>query len=340
MNQLPLVTVLVPTLNEAADIAHCIDAIADQDYPLDRLEVVVVDGCSEDGTIQGAERALKGHPFGCTSVISNPSATTPSNLNLGLARCSGDFVCRVDARSRIPQDYVRTCTAILLERPEIGVVGGRQLALARDRTALAVGIARALNNRFAMGGARYRTGAESGVTDTVYLGAFWTRDLRRVGGWDERMSTNQDYELNRRIGRESVVWFDARLEVGYLPRASIPALWRQYRRFGRWKMRYWRLTEDRPRPRQLALLLGAPVAGLLILPLAVRAARGRSQARLLAASLIGVAAALEDRGSRGPDGGPLERSIAIAAMVTVATGWWSGVVGESLRQAPRRGPCA
>ncbi len=105
-------------------------------------------------------------------------------------------------------------------------------------------------------------------------------------------------------------------------------------------MRYWRLTEDRPRPRQLALLLGAPVAGLLILPLAVRAARGRSQARLLAASLIGVAAALEDRGSRGPDGGPLERSIAIAAMVTVATGWWSGVVGESLRQAPRRGPCA
>ena len=142
------------------------------------------------------------------------------------------------------------------------VTGGAQVAIAVDDSARSVGIARALNNKYAMGGSRYRSGADSGPCDTVYLGAFRTAQLRSAGGWDEYFETNQDFELNRRLGRAGVVWFDSRLEVGYVPRQTITALWRQYHRFGRWKVRYWRRTGDRPQRRQLVPMIVTPVAAL------------------------------------------------------------------------------
>src|SRR5215831_56545 len=94
---------------------------------------------------------------------------------------------------------------------------------------------------------RYRRGARSGVSDTVYLGAFRTADLCGVGGWNTALTTNQDFELNRRLAKTGVIWFDGSLPVEYVPRPNLRALYAQYRRFGSWKARYWRLTGDRPR---------------------------------------------------------------------------------------------
>ncbi len=97
-----------------------------------------------------------------------------------------------------------------------------------------------------MGGSPYRAGGASGPTDTVYLGAFRTDDLLAVGGWDERFPTNQDFDLNRRLGSDGAVWFDASLRSGYLPAvdrsgavAAVPAV-------RSWKVRYWRPRGDAP----------------------------------------------------------------------------------------------
>ena len=88
----------------------------------------------------------------------------------------------------------------------------------------------------------------------MYLGAFRRADLLAVHGWDERMLSNQDFDLNRRLAADGVVWFDASLQSGYVPRSTFRDLWRQYVRFGRAKVIYWRTTGDRPQPRQRALL--------------------------------------------------------------------------------------
>ena len=327
------VTVLVPARNEADDIAGCIDAIADQDLPLNRMEVIVVDGCSTDGTASIAEGALGLHPFAAGVVVSNPAASTPSNLNAGLAVARGAHLCRVDARSRVPRDYVRRCLAVLESRPDVVVVGGAQVATGRTGV-VSAGIARALNNPLGMGLARYRAGRPSGPSDTVYLGAFRTAELRRAGGWDERWPTNQDFELNRRLGRAGTVWFEAELPVGYVPRPTLVDLVRQYHRFGRWKVRYWRRTGDRPRPRQLVLLAGGVVGiaggGVLV------AHALRSPGRF--ATTVGVgaaaAAAVESR-SAGPDGGPTARVVSVAASAGVAGGWLSGVLREWLSSGER-----
>ena len=330
----PLVSVIVPALEEASDITVCLDAIAAQDYPVNRIEVIVVDGASTDGTADMARRALGRRGLGGTAVVTNEGGTAPSNLNVGLARAAGDVVCRVDARTRIEPHYVRTCVDVLATRPDIAVVGGAQVAMPRDRTAKAIGIARALNNRWSMGGSRYRRGATSGPSDTVYLGSFRRAQLVEAGGWDERLVSNQDFDLNQRMQSSGLVWFDATLRSGYLPRASWVQLWRQYHRFGRAKVRYWRHAAARPQPRQWVLVLAPPIVAA-----AVAAALVLSPwpARLAAiAALAGVAALIEARGTSGPPGGIGARWLSLVAMAAVAGAWWSGVIREAIRPTRER----
>ena len=331
--QAPRVTVLVPACNEAAHMAACIDAIAAQDYPLDSLEVlVVVDRLSHDDTSLSAEWELQARGMAISRVIENPTiGGTPSNLNLGLQNAKGEYICRVDARSRIPTDYVRRCVEILATRPDVAVTGGSQVAIEPRNDAVGTGIARALNNRWGMGWARYRRDAASGPADTVYLGASRANDLREVGGWDAALTTNQDFDLNRRLAPLGTVWFEAGLPVEYVPRANLPDLYRQYVRFGRWKVRYWRHANDAPQPRQLALLAGVPLAAAgaaAAFAVAPRAWRGE----LAAAAVAGIMA-YELLGSRRPRGGASAHAWALVASSLVGAGWLRGAWGELLGNA-------
>lgn len=324
----PIVSVVIPARNEERDIDRCLAAVAAQDYDPARLEVIVVVGASEDGTEWRAREAIARLGLSRAKVIVNPVATTPSNLNRGLEAATGDVLCRVDARSLIPSDYVSRCASVLSTMPEVAVTGGAQVAVPPTADASGLGIARALNNKWAMGLSRYRRGAASGPADTVYLGAFRTADLRAAGGWDERLATNQDFELNRRMSRRGVVWFDAELSVGYVPRSNAGDLFRQYRRFGRWKVRYWRITGDRPRGRQLALIVAPLAAAGTVAACFVR----RPQAGVAAvAGALASAAVLEVTGSPEPRTPSLAaHARSLVAMGAVGTGWLLGIAEEAI----------
>ncbi len=330
----PLATILVPARNESGDIARCLHAVLAQDLPHELIEIVVATADSTDDTAAQAKELLDGSGVARVEVLVGGPGSTPVNLNAGLAAATGKYLCRVDARSVIPPDYVRRCVELLEARPDVAVTGGSQIAVARDASTTAVGIARALNNRYGMGLSRYRSGAPSGPADTVYLGAFRTDELRAAGGWDERFATNQDFELNRRMGRRGLVWFESDLAVEYLPRRTVGELFQQYRRFGRWKVRYWRLTDDRPRPRQLVLLAVLPmtVLGGVVLIRSNRLVR-----TLLVLTGAGVVVALEDKGAARKESSPAERAVAVTAMASVAAGWSLGAWAGLLRPE-RTGP--
>jgi succinoglycan biosynthesis protein ExoA len=319
------VAVLIPARDEADSIERCLQRVLEQDLDLDRLEVIVVDGGSTDGTGDIARNVLSDSALARWVVHRNDAASTPSNLNAGLALVRAPIVCRVDARSLVPRDYVRRCAQVLDERPEVAVAGGAQLAVSRSTSARDLGIARALNNKFGMGLSRYRRGGRSGPADTVYLGSFRTEELRAVAGWDERLLTNQDFDLNRRLGRDRVVWFEDGLPVGYVPRRTLTELWQQYRRFGVWKAQYWRSTGDRPRPRQLFLLCAPPVA-VGVWALAVGRSR-RWQRLAVAVSPLAGAVVVDAIGS--DDRAPSVRALAVstAASGVIGLAWWSGALG-------------
>ena len=313
----PLVSVVIPARNEADNIATALRSVAGQDYPLERIEVVVVDGDSVDNTGQVAKDLLAAHEFHRTDVLTNQGGNTPSNLNTGLRWATGEFVVRVDARSEIPGDYVARTTGILRDRDEVVATGGSQMAVARSGSLVHRAIAEALNNPWAMGGSRYRRGAASGPTDTVYLGVFRRSELAEAGGWNEHFSTNQDFELSRRLGANGMIWFEQGLPVSYLPRATVRELFWQYHRFGRWKSHYWRTLGQRPQTRQIVLLLGPPVAAILGVASARLLARWNLLGRAVIGALVGVAGAARLR--------PI-RLLSWAINGVVGTGWWTGVV--------------
>ncbi len=327
-----LVTVIIPARNEASAIVACLDAVAAQTYPHEMIEVVVVNGGSTDDTAEVAGRVLASGGFRRWAVLDNPAGTTPSNLNAGLAWAEGEMIVRVDARSIVPAPYVRACVEAL-GVPGRSVVGGSQIAVPRSSHWRDRAIARALNHRFAMGGSRYRrVGARSGPADTVYLGAFHTDQLRQAGGWNETFTTNQDFELNRRMAAVGSVWFEAGLPVSYLPRRTHREIAQQYHRFGRWKARYWRITNDRPRPRQLALA-SLPFGFLVLVGVVVVAIGPVAIAAGAPLALVGCLAIDRLGGVRRPESLPVGL-VAGATNVLIGASWWTGVVRGLATPAP------
>jgi succinoglycan biosynthesis protein ExoA len=318
VSEAPLVTVIVPVRNEEADVAGCIDAIAGQDHGAEHIQLVVVDADSGDGTVDEIRRAAARHPFAEVVVDANPKRRTSAGLNVGLGHARGEYVARVDARSRIPSHYVGACLA-LMQDARVGVVGGAQVAQPRSARAVDRGIARALRNRWATGLSRYRRATTSGPSDTVWMGFFRTRELRALGGWAEAVALNEDFELNRRYReRGQLVWFASELRSGYLPRPSLRLLSRQYFFFGRVKGLWW-ARGDRPTPRQ---------AALVVLPLAAAGLTLGGWQRFGAGSLLVLPVALlgvEVAGGDGP--ADLRSHVASAAAIAALSGsWWVGVI--------------
>ena len=308
-------------LNEEADIDGCIEALGVQDLGAHCIELILVDGCSSDTTVPVATEAAARHGFYRVLVVSNPRRLTSVGLNIGLQAATGRHLVRIDARSRVQAHYVRRCVALLEECSEIGVVGGAQWARPRDEGHVHVGIARALQNRWATGLSRYRRRLQSGPSDTVWMGAFRTGDLRSVGGWNEAVALNEDYELATRYRRKgAIVWFEGSLRSEYLPRRGPKSLALQYFRFGKVKGTWWARGSDLSPRHRLLLCVPPVVAGGMAITVAGHGWL-RTGSFLLAVLLLADALGGAETRAR-----PLDRAAAALAMSLITMSWWTGVV--------------
>lgn len=313
----PMVSVVIPARDEASVIEGCIAAVAAQDWPRDRLEVLLADGQSSDDTVLRAREAAARVGLASFRVIDNPARGISPAMNVGLEACAGKYLVRVDARSRIPPSYVRTTVEILSERPEVGVVGGAQIAQAASPGVVPEAIARALRNRLSTGLSRYRRAVASGRGDTVWMGVFRTAELRDLGGWPIEFSSNEDWELNRRFReRGSVVWFEHTLRSGYVARAGFSEVVAQHLRYGRAKGEAW--SAGQPiEARQVGLLSAPVLAGLLMLWTGPRRALPLALAGLVLVDHVGV---------REPAPIPVRLGAAICTTV-IGAAWWLGAAG-------------
>jgi glycosyltransferase involved in cell wall biosynthesis len=253
----PAVSIVMPCLDEARYIEPCLRSVLAQDYPRDRLEVIVADGGSTDGTRAILARLAAEDPR--VVVVDNPRRIQAAGMNEGIRRAGGDVIVRMDVHCEYASDYVRRCVEAL-ERTGADNVGGAQRA--RGATRFQRALCAALDSPLGVGGARYRSGEHEGYVDTVFLGAFRRRVFERVGLYDPGAVTNEDAELNQRIvaagGR---VWLSRAIVVHYYPRDSFRALAKQYFRYGRGRARtvlkHRELLTVRPVLPAAAVLLGA-----------------------------------------------------------------------------------
>jgi len=259
----PSVAVVLPAWNEAEGLATAVASVLAQEVPDGgTLEVCVAVAQSDDDTRAVADRLATHDPR--VTVVDNPAGATPAGLNAAIRATTAPVVARVDGHAELPPGYVVRAVATLA-RTGAAVVGGIQDP--RGTTPFEQAAGRAMASRFGAGDARFHYGGPEGPVDTVYLGVFRRKALEAVGGYDEGLVRNQDYELNHRLrmaGGE--VWFDPELRVGYRPRSSLGALARQFAQYGRWKRVVLALHPRSLRWRHLvapAAVLGV-VAGLIV----------------------------------------------------------------------------
>lgn len=262
-NTWPSLSVVMPVREEAGSLRAAVAAVLDQRYP-GEMELVLAVAPSEDATEQVARSLADSEPR--VRMVRNPAGSTPAALNRAIAAASGEVIARVDAHAELTPGYLTRAVEIL-EETGAANVGGIQRAV--GTTPMQRAIAAAMSSRFGTGDARFHYGGAPGPIDSVYLGVFRAEVLRALGGFDEQLLRNQDYELNVRIRqRGEVVWFDPGLEVLYRPRASLRALASQYWQYGRWKRVTLRKHPGSLRWRQLAppAAVIANVTGLLAAP--------------------------------------------------------------------------
>jgi glycosyltransferase involved in cell wall biosynthesis len=192
-----LVSVVVPCRNEREYVAKCLDSILRTDYQADRLEVLVVDGNSDDGTIA----ILQDYSARDTRVrwLENPRQITPTALNIGIQNATGDIVMIMGAHCRYPDDYISKLVG-WLERSGADNVGGICRTLPGGHSPMALAIALALSHPFGVGNSYFRIGvSEPRWVDTVPFGCYRKNIFARIGLFDEELVRNQDDELNQRL---------------------------------------------------------------------------------------------------------------------------------------------
>jgi succinoglycan biosynthesis protein ExoA len=235
--QLPFVSVVMPVRNEQENIELSLEAVLRQDYPADRMEVIVVDGASEDSTVDLANEiaaSVRARARAEVIVMTNPHKTAPVSLNLAIERARGEVIVRVDGHTEIAPDYISRCLDAF-GRTGADNVGGVQRAVGRTGVGRAIAIA--TSSRFGAGDARFRYANRESWVDTVYMGAFRRSIFDKVGLFDEDLVRNQDDEFNLRVRKAGGhVFLDPAIRSTYRPREKVSDLWNQYFGYGLFKV--------------------------------------------------------------------------------------------------------
>jgi glycosyltransferase involved in cell wall biosynthesis len=197
MNDIPFVSIVIPCRNEEKFIGNCLDSIIENDYPPNMLEILIVDGESEDKTKEIINEYSQKYPF--IRLLCNPNKVTPFALNIGIENAKGEIIMRMDAHATYEKDYISKCVKYINEY-EADNVGGAMITIPRDNTFVGRAIVSALSHRFGVGGSVFRTGSkEPRWVDTVFGGCYKREVFDKIGLFNENLVSTQDMEFNQRL---------------------------------------------------------------------------------------------------------------------------------------------
>jgi glycosyltransferase involved in cell wall biosynthesis len=230
----PAVTVIVPCRNEERYIGACLDSILGNDYPQDRLEILVIDALSEDETRAIVSRYAMRHA--CIRLLDNPKLTTPCAFNAGIAAASGEIIVVMGAHAKYSSSYLSRVVDWLCKSGADNV-GGVCVTVPADDSPMARAIARGLSHPFGVGLSHFRVGtSKPRWVDTVFGGCYRKEVFDRIGVFDEQLIRNQDDEFNQRlIARGGKILLVPDVVSYYYPRRSLAQLWKMYYQYGYFK---------------------------------------------------------------------------------------------------------
>jgi len=190
------VSVIIPCRDEERFVSKCLDSIIKQDYPKENLEVLVVDGKSEDRTKEIVKEYSQKYSF--IRLLENPQKFTPLGLNIGIKEAKGKVIVRMDSHAEYPKDYISKCVRYLKESGTDNIGGVIKTLPAKD-TLNAKAIAISLSHFFGAA-SFFRLGSEkSREVDTVFGGCYKREVFDKIGLFNEDLLRSQDLEFNLRL---------------------------------------------------------------------------------------------------------------------------------------------
>lgn len=228
-----IVSVIVPLRNEEKYIDKCIQSIFNQDYALKNIEVIFVDGLSQDKTQEIILSYNKIYPQ-IIKLLKNENKTVPHAMNIGIKNSIGKYIMRLDAHSEYPNDYISKCISTI-EKYDVDNVGG--LVITKGSGFIGDIFSKVLSSKFGVGNSGFRTNSSSGYVDTVPFGTFRREVFEKYGFYDERLIRNQDYELNYRIRKNGgSIYLNSDIKLTYYCRNTIHEIIKQSYNNGKWNV--------------------------------------------------------------------------------------------------------
>jgi len=190
------VSIIIPCRNEEKFISQCLDSLINQNYPKDKLEILVIDGASTDKTKNIVSLYIQKYKF--IKLFDNPQKTTPISMNIGIKNAQGEIITKTDAHTIYPQNYVSKSIKYLSEY-KTACVGGIAKAMPKTNSLSAKAISLILSSRFGSGSS-FRTGVKKPQWADTAFGCFYKKEVfKKIGLYNENLIRSQDMEFNLRL---------------------------------------------------------------------------------------------------------------------------------------------
>jgi len=230
-----LVSIIIPCRNEEKFITNTLNSILNMDYPLDNMEILVVDGRSDDKTKEIVKQFED--KYSQIKLIDNPEKTVPYAMNYGIKQAKGEMIVRLDAHSIYPKNYVSRLVAELYNL-NADNVGGVWDTIPANDSLVAQTIAYSTSHSFGIGNAQYRISdkIEPYEVDTVPFGCYKKEVFKKISLYDTDLTRNQDDELNARlIQNGGKIFLIPDLKIKYFARDKFSKMFKMFYQYGLFK---------------------------------------------------------------------------------------------------------
>ena len=222
-------SIIIPVLNEERFIEECIESVVSNTDDIEKMEIIIVDGGSEDNTVEIVKKISS--KYQNVILLHNPKKITPISLNLGIKESSGEFIVRLDAHALYSKNYVNKCIQVLENSDEnIGNVGGFIETKSTNSSIFSRAVSLCLSSIFGVGISKFRISkpTKKEFVDTVPFGCFRRSLFDELGFFNEEEPRNEDLEFNQRILRaDKKIILDPDIHSTYFSRSTLNKLFSQ-----------------------------------------------------------------------------------------------------------------
>lgn len=222
----PLVSIIVPCRNEEEFIGRCLNSLLAQDYPKDRIEILIVDGASTDRTREIIQDYKAKDDR--IQLFNNPKVFTPISMNLGIKNAKGDLITKSDAHTIYPSDYISKCVRYLNEY-KTDAVGGITHNVPANNSLAAKAVVLVLDSPLGGGGSFRRAQGKPRLADTAFGICYRKEVFDQVGLFNEKLISSQDIDINLRLIQDGgKILLAPDIKLTYYPKQkTLASFWRR-----------------------------------------------------------------------------------------------------------------